>query len=421
MVKSGRDSATAQQNLIIMLSFFVYASAYVGRYSFSSSINSFIDRYGIGKSETGLVMTFFFVAYGIGQVINGFLCKYYPKRYIFPVALFISSIINLVLFIGIETGYVGDYFYLVKYIWALNGMGQSLIWTSIVYTLGENIEQKNLPRSGLVIGLTVPVGTFVAYSMSSLTVHFGHFELSFVLAAVIMSAVGVIWLMLFKPYQRTDIKPDTETEKETGKKSGSKMPAYILITVIGLSVFAIANNFIKDGLQTWIPTILKDTYSFSASASLMLAMSIYILGVCGTILVKKIHNYISDFVILCVIFFSVMSALIGGIRIFLNVSAVPVTVLFGAVIIGGYAVNNIVTSIAPLFLRDYLNPGISAGILDGFCYIGSAITTYALGAVVENSKGGEWGTAIMLLLTVSVFSTVTALLLKLIKVKKSEV
>ena len=411
-----RENASGQQNVIITLTFLIYASAYFGRYSYSASINSFIDRYDISKPETGLVMTFFFVAYGIGQVINGFLCKYYPKRYIFPIALFGSSVINLTVFAGIVTGVIGKYFYIMKYLWMLNGMVQSLIWTSIIFTLGENIDKKNLARAGMVTGLTVPVGTFVAYCVSSLAVHLGHFEISFALAAAIMSAVGVLWLTLFKPCERTDIK--SGAEEEAGKKPRLGIPAYVIITFIGLSIFAMTNNFIKDGLQTWIPTILKETYSFSNSASLMLAMSVYIFGICGTFIVKKIHKYVSDFIVLCVIFFAVIAAIIGGIRIFLNVSAVPVTACFGAVIIGGYGVNNIVTSIAPLFLRDYMNPGISSGVLDGFCYIGSAVTTYALGAVADRSS---WETVLVLLLSVAVISTVAAVLLKLIKVKKVEI
>jgi len=113
-----------------------------------------------------------------------------------------------------------------------------------------------------------------------------------------------------------------------------------------------------------------------------------------------------------------MAAIIGGIRVFLDISAVPVTACFGAVIMGGYGVNNIVTSIAPLFLRNYMNPGISAGVLDGFCYIGSAVTTYALGTVADRY---DWGTVITLLFAVAAVSTAAAVLLKLIKVKKVEI
>ena len=106
MKKTGAP-ARDTQNLIIILCWFVYSSAYFGRYSFSSGINSIIGNYGVSKAETGLVMTFFFVAYGIGQVVNGFLCKRYSERYTFPVGLGGSAVINIVIFTIIKTGLIG--------------------------------------------------------------------------------------------------------------------------------------------------------------------------------------------------------------------------------------------------------------------------------------------------------------------------
>ncbi len=410
------DNGEKHQNLIITLAFFIYSMAYFGRYSFSSSINSIIGEYKIDKAQTGLVMTFFFVAYGIGQVINGFLCKYYPKKYIFPVALWASALINLLLFLGIKTGYIGEYFFVVKYLWMLNGVFQSLIWTSLIFTLGENIEQKNLPKSGFVLGLTVPAGTFTAYSVSSLLEHFNLYEWSFVLAAAIMSAVGLSWILLFKPYKRTDTVTESEENNGGGENAKGRIPFAIIITVVGLSVFAIANNFIKDGLQTWIPTILKETYSFSNAASLILATSVYMLGIVGTVAVKKLHKRISDFVILSFVFFVITAVSLAGINTCLNTSAAAVIVFFCLVMICGYAANNIITSLAPLFLRDHMNPGVTAGVLDGFCYIGSAVTTYALGAVADKYS---WSVVIMLLLIVAVVSGVIAIMLKLLQRKKA--
>ena len=181
-------------------------------------------------------------------------------------------------------------------------------------------------------------------------------------------------------------------------------------------MFAIANNFIKDGLQTWIPTILKETYRFSNAASLILATSVYMLGIVGTVAVKKLHKRISDFIILSFVFFVITAVSLAGINTCLNTSAAAVIVFFCLVMICGYAANNIITSLAPLFLRDHMNPGVTAGVLDGFCYIGSAITTYALGAVADKYS---WSVAIMLLLIVSVVSGVIAIMLKLLQRKKA--
>ena len=65
-----------------LLCFLVYSFAYAGRYSYSANIAPIIDFYGVNKETAGLVNTFFFISYGVGQLLNAFLCKIYPKRYV---------------------------------------------------------------------------------------------------------------------------------------------------------------------------------------------------------------------------------------------------------------------------------------------------------------------------------------------------
>ena len=402
------------QNLIIGLCLFVYTMAYFGRYSFSSSINSIIENYGVSKAGTGLVMTFFFVSYGIGQVVNGILCRHYPARYIFPLALSGSAAINVFMFIFIKTGYIADYFYLVKYIWCLNGLAQSFLWTSIIFIMGKNIEKKNLAKAGLAIGMAVPAGTFLAYSVSSLFAHFDIFEFSFLLAAIMMIIAAFSWLVFFSPHKRED---ESEEEKVRGKREGSrrKISRFALLTFAGLAVFAVSNNFIKDGLHTFIPTILKEQYDFSKSASLILATGIYVVGVFGAILVKKINEKVKNLISLAIIFTAAIAVFIGLITAFLKISAVPVVLFFTTVMLLSYGVNNIVTSIGPLHLRDEINPGTAAGLLDGFCYVGSSLSTYTLGAIADNYG---WSAVLLSVLTVVILAIAASSTLRIVLKKQ---
>lgn len=411
---SGKSAAKDTQNLIIILSWFVYSAAYFGRYSFSSSINSIIENFSVSRAQTGLVGTFFFVAYGVGQVVNGFLCKKYNPRLVFPLALGGSALINVLVFVLIKSGFMAQNFFVLKYMWMLNGVVQSFIWTSIIYIFGENIEQVNMARAGAAIGTTVPAGTFIAYSSGTLMEHLGIYEWSFVMAAVIMTAVAVSWFILFKPHTRTDIKaPDTPEATSQNKKRGISRTAFIIIA--GLAIFAVSNNFIKDGLQNWIPTILKETYDFSNDKSLILATAIYLFGISGSFIAKAISKRLTDHIIVSVILFTIAAALILAIRLLLNVSAVAVAALLIPVMICGYAINNVVTSLAPLSLRDELNPGVTAGVLDGFCYIGSAIATYALGSVADRIG---WDASVLMLFITAIVASAVALLLKLFGKKK---
>ena len=112
----------------ILLCWIAYITAYVGRYSYSSNIISIQAAFSTDSATTGLVSTCFFFAYGAGQVINGILCKYYKKRYLVSLALVFSAAVNLIFFLGVP-------FSFMKYLWLINGISQSFLWSSFIYLL----------------------------------------------------------------------------------------------------------------------------------------------------------------------------------------------------------------------------------------------------------------------------------------------
>ena len=60
--------------------------------------------------------------------------------------------------------------------------------------------------------------------------------------------------------------------------------------------------------------------------------------------------------------------------------------LSGLVVVNLFAssLNSLITSIFPMFMRDKVNSGMFAGILNGFCYVGSTISSYGLGIIAEH-------------------------------------
>ena len=51
------------------------------------------------------------------------------------------------------------------------------------------------------------------------------------------------------------------------------------------------------------------------------------------------------------------------------------------------AVNNVITSIIPIYMRDTMDSGLLAGVLDTFCYVGSTMSTALLGYIADR---GTW-------------------------------
>ena len=60
-----------------------------------------------------------------------------------------------------------------------------------------------------------------------------------------------------------------------------------------------------------------------------------------------------------------------------------VLILFGCLSLFMHAVNSLVTSIAPMYMRDQIDSGLLAGLMNGCCYVGSTISSYVLGSVAD--------------------------------------
>ena len=242
----------------------------------------------------------------------------------------------------------------MKYLWLLNGAFQSVLWSSLIKTLSENLADSKLSGAVMVMSTTVASGTFIAYGLAAL---FSYLHLSwtliFYVASALAGAVGVLWFVGMSTLQKEKKRAEI-TEKKTVNKL-SLTPAFIVgISVILIS--AVTNGFIKDGITTWVPSILKEEFGVSSSLSIIVTLLLPVLSVFGTSLVNLLHKKIKDENALNGIFYFVAVILAGMIILTLNLKSVPLTlVLFGGIACLMSAVNNVITSVVPLYSREKID------------------------------------------------------------------
>ena len=117
--------SSKKSNFLIFLCWAAYTAAYVARLNYNASMVEILSQLGTTKQAAGTVSSFFFFAYGAGQLINGLLSKRYNTRYSVALALAASSVINFSMTFcgGIDT---------MKYLWFFNGVFQSILWSSLI-------------------------------------------------------------------------------------------------------------------------------------------------------------------------------------------------------------------------------------------------------------------------------------------------
>ena len=66
--------------LLIALCWIVYACSYIGKLGYNANIIQIENAFQVSHAESGTVSSFFFFAYGAGQIINGLFCKRYNLK-----------------------------------------------------------------------------------------------------------------------------------------------------------------------------------------------------------------------------------------------------------------------------------------------------------------------------------------------------
>ena len=396
--------------MLIGLCWLVYTCSYIGKVNYAANINQVIDFYKVDHSSAGLVSTCFFFAYGIGQIFNGLFCKKYNLKWMVCISLILSGIANLV--VGIS-----NHFSLIKYVWLLNGFSMSILWPSLILLLSECLPKKDMTQATLAMGTTVATGTFLAYGLSALLVKI-NFKLVFNLAAAIFAVVAILWVSMYSgmvgKIRGNFIEEEiavSQTQNSENKQGFNK--SILLLSVVVLGVFGVATNLVKDGLTTWVPSILKEQYHLDSSFSIILTLLLPVVSIFGNAFAVKVHKKIPDYVMQCAAVFLVVGVIMGGVIGCVSLAQFWLTLIaFASVCFLSSSCNTLITNIFPLFMKGKVNSGLMAGILNGCCYLGSTLASYGLGAIADNFG---WITVFWTLFFVCVGICVVTLIYVIIK------
>ena len=385
--------------LLILLCWIVYTCSYLGKLGYSANIAQIEEKFAVSHSAAGLVGTLFFFAYGVGQIVNGILCKKYNIRLVVFFCLLVSGLMNILVAIMKDFNYI-------KYFWLINGASLSILWPSLIRLLSETLDKGSISKAVVVMGTTVAVGTVFVYGLSALFEAVLYFEIMFFVAGILLPIIAIIWFVSLP--RLTSNRCSSNVEEQVAIPKDAEKPNGLLLAICMFALFGIIVNLVKDGLTTWIPVILKEIFGLPDYINILLTLVLPFLAVFGTAVAVLLNKKIKDFVLLSASLFFVSALFIGLVIIFLPTSSIIVVLSsFGIVSCLMSGVNNIVTSMVPLYWKERINSGFIAGLLNGFCYLGSTISAYGLGFLADVSG---WGTVLSLLCILCFSVTVIAVL-----------
>ena len=393
--------------LVIVMCWLSYFCAYLGRGNYGACLVQIIADTGSANAEAGLVSSFFYAAYGIGQVINGLLARRTDAVRMIGLALALSAVLNFVMPALPNVVWM-------KYVWALNGFVQSALWPNIIKTFAEMLPDRVMPKGVVAIHTVGASGTVGIFLIASLFLHFFDWQGTFYLAGAAMAVMAVIWVAVMgycrknRP-ARSDVPqpdPDAHADSRHGLPFGRVLALFAASGMLVAFLGAASNGALRDGITVWMPTYLKSVFGASSALAVFISAAVPAAQICGAFIAGFALKKIRDPMLSAALFFGVALLSVLALLVF-DAGLIVTCVLFALAATMMTSVNTMLVSSMPLRLGKYGLAALAAGIANAIVYLGSTLASTGFGALSDHYG---WRSVLIAMLGCAAASAVVFLL-----------
>ncbi len=374
--------------LITLLFTLTYMISYITRINYGAIISEMESATGMSRGLLSMALTGSFVTYGVGQIISGIIGdKFSPKK------LVSMGFIGTVLMNLLIPSCINPYQMLI--VWCVNGFAQCLMWPPMVKLMTELLSPEEYKKATVMVSCGSSFGTIAVYLASPIIISLLGFKWVFVLSALI----GIVMLVFWHKFA-----PDVSI-KSLGKQANVNGNIKMFFTPLMLAVMLIIilQGSLRDGVTTWMPTYISDTYNLSSVISILTGVVLPIFSVaCFNITAKLYRKSFKNPVFCGGIIFGVGALSAAALCLFTGRNAV-LSVVFSALLTGAmHGVNLMFIGMLPPFFKKRGNVSTVSGVLNSCTYIGSAISTYGIAVLSENCG---WSITLFAWLIIAVLGT----------------
>ncbi len=382
-------SSKNQVRLITVLFTLTYMVSYITRINYGAIIAEMENATSLSRAALSLSLTGSFITYGLGQIISGIIGdKFSPKKLV-AIGLGASAVLNMLIPLCSSA-------YSLLAVWCINGFAQSFMWPPMVKLMTALLSEADYKKTTVMVSCGSSFGTIAVYLLAPLVISWLNYKWVFVISALCGFIMLVLWQRFSPDFNKTQVKNQKQ-------KEGS---AKILLTPLMITVMfvIVLQGSLRDGVTTWMPSYISETYSLSSVISILTGVVLPLFSIACFNITEKLYSKLFTNPISCAgIIFSV-GALSAALLCVLTGKGAIYSVLLSALLTGTmHGVNLMLVCMVPAYFKKYGNVSTASGIINSCTYIGSAISTYGIAAVSE-SYG--WNTTLWLWFAIALVGSV---------------
>ncbi len=388
-----------QINLMAWLFAVTYLISYMTRINYGAIIAEMETATSFSRTLLSMALTGSFITYGIGQIIVGFLGDKFPPKRLISLGLIVTIIMNILIVLCKNP-------YQMCAVWCVNGFAQSFMWPPMVKMLTVNLTMEDYKNVATKVSWGSSFGSIAVYLFSPIIISLtGNWKFVFVVSAV----CGLIMLFAWEKLCIFDVKNiKTESNAEVSEKGNIKHLFTPMMLFIMLAV--ITQGMLRDGVQTWMPSFIAETYGLSNEISILTGVVLPIFTIICLTLAKKLYQKQFTNPITCAAVFFIVGTLSALVIYTLNGLGAAFAVGGAAVLTGSmHGVNLMLICMVPAFFGKYGISSFASGVINACTYIGSAISSYGI-AILSEKMG--WSFTVLSWVMIAFIGAMICLLTK---------
>ncbi len=389
-------STKKQVNALALLFALTYMVSYITRINYGAIIVEMESATGFSKSMLSLAVTGSFITYGAGQIISGIIADITSPKKLITYGLILTIAMNTLIPIC-KTPYQ------MLAVWCINGFAQSLMWPPLVRLMTVLLTTKDYRRVTGKVSWGSSIGTIAVYLFSPVLISLLGWKSVFWCSAV----CGIIMIFVWNKYSYEIPVQNKEKTVEVSKNKKYKIFTPLMIFIM---IAIILQGMLRDGVTTWMPSYIQDTYQLGNEISILTGVVLPVFSIfCFQLATKLYIKVFSNPISCAAVFFlaGVISA--TGICFFTGKSAI-FSILFSAILTGAmHGVNLMLICMIPQFFEKSGRVSTVSGIINSCTYIGSAISTYGI-ALLSQKLG--WGFTLLSWVLIAVAGTLICFICK---------
>ena len=369
-----------------------YMISYMTRINFGAIVSEMESATGISRSLLSMSLTGSFITYGAGQIISGIAGDRISPKKLVSIGLLVTVLMNLILPLCQDP-------YQMLAVWCMNGFAQSFMWPPIVKLMVAMLDSDEYNYASVRVQWGCSLGTMVMYLCSPLLIALFSWRAVFWFSALSGLVGLLIWNRFIQEPENIQIQ-----KKNTSSKTSRQLLTPLMF---GVMAAIIMMGMLRDGITTWMPSYIAETYKLSNIISILTGVVLPIFSILCCRVTADLYRQKLRNPLLCAGSIFGVGTCAALLLFFLFNQGAAVSVFLAALLTGCmHGVNFVLISMLPPFFQKYGNTSTVSGILNACTYIGSALSTYGIALL---SKGIGWGWTILVWFLIALVGTVLCL------------